>query len=324
MKKTIISICTAIALGTAVSCTDNFEDININPNKIYEANMESIFPGSVYKTINAMAELNYNQMCWWARYSGHFGGSVDMNESTSDSFYKKFYVEIIRDLELSERQYDGVPGYENRVAIVRTWKAYIYSIVVSMYGGMPLSDAMIFDPNKFLVKHDTEEEMYRQILDMLKKASESFNPDASSDVLKKDPIFRSGSGTTSDIIKWRKFANTLRLEVAMRATNIAPDLAEQHARECMEHEDWIIASLDDMVAPAWGSDVSNDVSYYYNRFLKKIPTEGFREGDYPRINEYFFIYLRSYNDPRLEAFVDPTETLNQYTVRRFIFCRTVR
>ena len=43
MKKTIISICTAIALGTAVSCTDNFEDININPNKIYEANMESIF-----------------------------------------------------------------------------------------------------------------------------------------------------------------------------------------------------------------------------------------------------------------------------------------
>lgn len=314
MKKTIISICTAIALGTAVSCTDNFEDININPNKIYEANMESIFPGSVYKTINAMAELNYNQMCWWARYSGHFGGSVDMNESTSDSFYKKFYVEIIRDLELSERQYDGVPGYENRVAIVRTWKAYIYSIVVSMYGGMPLSDAMIFDPNKFLVKHDTEEEMYRQILDMLKKASESFNPDASSDVLKKDPIFRSGSGTTSDIIKWRKFANTLRLEVAMRATNIAPGLAEQHARECMEHEDWIIASLDDMVAPAWGSDVSNDVSYYYNRFLKKIPTEGFRESDYPRINEYFFIYLRSYNDPRLEAFVDPTETLNQYTV----------
>ena len=314
MKKTIISICTAIALGTAVSCTDNFEDININPNKIYEANMESIFPGSVYKTINAMAELNYNQMCWWARYSGHFGGSVDMNESTSDSFYKKFYVEIIRDLELSERQYDGVPGYENRVDIVRTWKAYIYSIVVSMYGGMPLSDAMIFDPNKFLVKHDTEEEMYRQILDMLKKASESFNPDASSDVLKKDPIFRSGSGTTSDIIKWRKFANTLRLEVAMRATNIAPGLAEQHARECMEHEDWIIASLDDMVAPAWGSDVSNDVSYYYNRFLKKIPTEGFRESDYPRINEYFFIYLRSYNDPRLEAFVDPTETLNQYTV----------
>ena len=96
MKKTIISICTAIALGTAVSCTDNFEDININPNKIYEANMESIFPGSVYKTINAMAELNYNQMCWWARYSGHFGGSVDMNESTSDSFYKKFYVEPSR------------------------------------------------------------------------------------------------------------------------------------------------------------------------------------------------------------------------------------
>ena len=196
-----------------------------------------------------------------------------------------------------------------------------YTELESRINQMPIIDAgadfldvIPDDPNKFLVKHDTEEEMYRQILDMLKKASESFNPDASSDVLKKDPIFRSGSGTTSDIIKWRKFANTLRLEVAMRATNIAPDLAEQHARECMEHEDWIIASLDDMVAPAWGSDVSNDVSYYYNRFLKKIPTEGFREGDYPRINEYFFIYLRSYNDPRLEAFVDPTETLNQYTV----------
>ena len=38
--------------STAVGCTDGFETTNSDPNKLYEVNLQSIFPGTVYKTMN--------------------------------------------------------------------------------------------------------------------------------------------------------------------------------------------------------------------------------------------------------------------------------
>ena len=32
--------------STAVGCTDGFETINSDPNKLYEVNLQSIFPGT--------------------------------------------------------------------------------------------------------------------------------------------------------------------------------------------------------------------------------------------------------------------------------------
>ena len=43
--------------STAVGCTDGFETINSDPNKLYEVNLQSIFPGTVYKTMNAIVTL---------------------------------------------------------------------------------------------------------------------------------------------------------------------------------------------------------------------------------------------------------------------------
>ena len=43
--------------STAVGCTDGFETINSDPNKLYEVNLQSIFPGTVYKTMNGIRQL---------------------------------------------------------------------------------------------------------------------------------------------------------------------------------------------------------------------------------------------------------------------------
>ena len=48
--------------STAVGCTDGFETINSDQNNLYEVNLQSIFPGTVYKTMNAISELNNNRM----------------------------------------------------------------------------------------------------------------------------------------------------------------------------------------------------------------------------------------------------------------------
>ena len=68
--KTKIVILLIILAWANTSCLDDFTNINKNPDKIYADDMspKAILPGTVYKTLNAMARLNYETFCWEARY----------------------------------------------------------------------------------------------------------------------------------------------------------------------------------------------------------------------------------------------------------------
>ena len=57
----------ATALTTA--CTDSFEEVNSDPNKIYTVTFQSIFPGTVYRTMNVISELNAQRMLSYSRYA---------------------------------------------------------------------------------------------------------------------------------------------------------------------------------------------------------------------------------------------------------------
>lgn len=93
--KNIMSLSAAALL--LVGCTDGFEDINSDKNKIYMPTYQSIFAGSVYKTMNLFSQLNYQRMWSYSRYvtvqafqNGWLGGN--------DGVYRTFYVDILRDL----------------------------------------------------------------------------------------------------------------------------------------------------------------------------------------------------------------------------------
>lgn len=297
-----------------VSCTDDFEKKNTNPDKIYEVNIQNIFPGTVYKTMNYLSELNYNHYSWMSRYVTLFSSPSD--QSNNSGVFTNLYVNVLRDLKMSEKAFTNKTGFENRLQIVKTWQAYVYSVIVGSWGGMPMSGAFVDSPNE-MYKYDSEIEMYRSILEMLKTATENFNPGTiyAADLLNPDPIFpTSVSSSSSDISKWRKFANTLRLDIALRIQNLDPALAEATVKECMAHEDWLISSNDDAVKCKWGSNLNADVSYYYNRVLKTYVANP-NITTYPRIDMYFFIYLKSYNDPRMSAFATPSDPAAQFVIK---------
>ncbi|MDR3217393.1 MAG: SusD/RagB family nutrient-binding outer membrane lipoprotein [Dysgonamonadaceae bacterium] len=302
MKKIIFSILSILFMGIFTGCLDKFEEVNSNPDKLYQTSAQLILPGTIYRTMNVYAEMNYTKLLNYSRGGRVAYAEIGLSESDINSYTTAFYVNILRDLLDLETQYEGIESAENRLMMIKTWKAFVYSIIVGIWGPMPMSDAMIA-PNKLDYKYDTEKDMYIQIFDLLKTATERLNPvSANDDFLNPDPVF--GGAARTNIEKWRKFANTLRLDLALRVENIDKALAEQQIRECMEHEDWIIASVDDMVQPTWGSTIGSDVSYYYTRLLQNLTDANLSESTYPRIGQYMFTYLRSYNDPRLEKYVD--------------------
>jgi hypothetical protein len=319
----IYGIILSALLFLGSGCTDGFEEINKDPNKLYDVDFNYVFPGVVYRSMNNLAELNFNYLLTYSRYAV-IQAFCGPRQDEGDGFYNRFYVQILRDLEKTDWEYAGKTGYENRLAIVKTWKAYTYYIMASMYGGIAMSDAMLTDENKTEYKYDTEAAAYLQMLELLEEAIALYNPQSlySTDVLNPDPVF----GATGSVSKWRKFANTLQLNIALHIQNLSPEIAESYVKKAMTHEDWLIASNDENVSPKWGSNINSDVSYYYNRLLKGIeaqPSE-FNQTIYPGMGEYFATYLFTFNDPRKEEYFAVTNAnALSVTEKPFLFTDTI-
>ncbi|WP_099371945.1 SusD/RagB family nutrient-binding outer membrane lipoprotein [Sphingobacterium sp. 1.A.5] len=309
MKKKYYFILAITSFLFFLSCTKNFEKLNTNETKYYEVDLNTVFPGTLYRTMDLIGELNIQgRLLTFSRYGVlqfHASPAQDMG----DNYFNKFYIGIIRDLDRLEAEYSDREGFENRLAIVKTWKVYMYYIMASMYGGVPMSEA-ITDGTVGIreYKYDTEEEMYTLMLDQLKEAGNLYNTSnpALGDYMETDPVFGSGGGGRSDLSKWQKFTNTLRLNIAMHSQNISMELSKAHAIDVMKDESKLISSITEMAKIQWGKDVDLSSSYYFKRFIKGQTSF---DGGYPGLNEYFALYLFSYKDPRLASYAQKSNEL---------------
>jgi hypothetical protein len=322
-RKTIYTILSVfIFLASMSRCTDQFEDINKDPNKLYLVEFNYVFPGVVYRSMNNLGELNFNYLMTYSRYVV-LQAFCGPRQDEGDGFYNRFYVQVLKDLEDAIKAYEGKEGFENRLAVVKTWKAYTYYIMASMYGGVAMSDALLTEESKTEYRYDTEEEVYTQILALLDEAITLYNPQTlyTTDVISPDPVFGAGSS----IGKWRKFANSMRLNIALQIQNLSPELARSYAEKAMAQEDWLIASNDENVAPHWGTNINADVSYYYDRLLRSIESGAnqFDQTLYPGMGEYFATYLFTFNDPRKEEYFEVTNAYAGTADKPYLFTDTI-
>ena len=288
----------------AVGCTDDFESTNSDPNKLYNIELRNIFPGTVYRTMNTISDLNYYRMWFYSRQMASRAFNSVWSER-GDRYLSSFYVDILRDLESLDVKYTATGDKPNALGVVKTWKAFIFYQLTSLFGPICLSDmGMGDDTSKRSFAYDSEEKAYDGILNLLSTAVDLFDPSSSADALDRDPVY------SGDVEKWRKLANTLRLEVAMNIQNISIDKAREYAAKSMEHEDWLISSLDEALAPKYGNVIDVDNSRYWKLIYKdQIQTSG-KYDNLPSMNEYFAVYLYTYNDPRMQCYFEES---NKYS-----------
>lgn len=283
----------------AISCSNNFEEINTNEYLINQATPEQIFAGVVKNTLNLVGGTMNDQIFnSYASYYGGKGGQFSRyfyQESTLDDYWKKFYVDILKNNQEIIDKYSNDPTYNNRVYISKIWKSYVFSIMVSTFGPVPYQDAL---SGQSSANYDSEEFIYTSILNELKEAGE--NIDISGDVLSEDPIF------DGDLIKWRKFANTLRLKIALRISEGFPLLANQHGSETMLNESNLLTSNSENVVMRWGTEQEN-WSFNYSRYVFVQANNDV----IPYVNFHFLLNLKTYSDPRLFKLVEPsTDPIN--------------
>jgi hypothetical protein len=204
-----------------VSCTNNFEELNTDPNR-----PEEITPGVmlgqlqyriVNTTISAGRNFTHELMQVDAPRSSAGGEGlhryvVNPGAGVWSNFYA--YLTDIEDIyAISDKLKEN-----NYMAIALVYKSWAYSILTDLYGDVPYSQATKALEGNLKPGFDKQKDIYLQILKDLETANGLFD-DTKALTYGGDMLYSANSlsgGKSPGILKWKKFANSLRLRLLLR------------------------------------------------------------------------------------------------------------
>lgn len=131
-------------------------------------------------------------------------------------------------------RFNGTPArYRNMFYITRIYYAFLALANTDTYGDMPFKEyaqARIPETNK--VAYDSQKDVYDAMFRMLEQAVDSIDPtDGSQYSPGNDDICYFG-----DVNKWLRFANTLRLRMALRISNADPARAKAEGEAALNNK----------------------------------------------------------------------------------------
>lgn len=285
-----------------VSCTKGFEEINTNPNDPTIVQPDYLLTTSILETMhlyggamNRVVFFNYTQH--YSGFQGEFQRYTYSN-AENNAYWRATYINALQPVNQIIEKYKGNPAYKNRVAIARIWKSYIFSNAVSIWGGVPTSDALTGAPS---IAYKKEQDIYYELLDELKVLAAAI--DLSGDKYGKgaDKIY------SCDLLKWKKFANTLRLRLAMRISNEAPNGDPAKAKAVVEElyadAPNTITAQDETAAGVWGT-TSDTWNPLYDRVVYNYTAN---KATIPVLCESLAYYTLPYGDPRIGIYAQPAK-----------------
>ena len=305
MTRTFHSLAGVIALGVmTLSCTGNYLDINTNP---YEVNREQTLTDG-YATAAAIAamggavvstDVNTAQftdcllggpMGGYYSTTGAFEKTID-NYNATDDWTRVLLASdrIIPTLYSNLSELKSITDDPVTLSIATIIKVTAMLRVTDTYGPIPYSQ--IGQGGKITVAYDSQEKVYDTMFAELDDCIKTLTENRLSGIPSTaDPVY---DGTA---VKWCKFANSLKLRMAMRIVYAAPEKAKKYAEEAVNHEIGVFTDNSDNAAlqkVAFG-DKGNPL---YTAIKYNQPTGSVTGGDTHAAAD-IICYMNGYNDPR--------------------------
>lgn len=135
-------------------------------------------------------------------------------------------------------------AYKNAFYISRIYYAFLASTMTDTYGDIPFKAYIKGEETSEKISYDSQKDVYDMIFRILKQATDNIEPGKCSFKFKEteDKCFK------GDEEKWVRFANTLRLRLALRISNVDPIRAKQEGQEAMAHPAGLMKSQADRMA----------------------------------------------------------------------------
>ena len=282
MKRIVTIILGGLALLGATSCQKDFEEINTNPNKPEKPLPTALFNGSNKLLLKYTRNYTTSGMMFrsWMQYSAQ-----DTYTKESRFLYRDYagdylwrfpyqvaggYKDII-DLNTDPKTKELMATYgknKNQIAAARIMMAYSFALLVETFGDVPYYSYGSQGNEKFqalqLEKYispvyATQKDIYMDLLKELKDAV------ADGNIENDSYVFSDGDYIFKTVDRMKRFANSLRLRLAIRLKNVEDAelraLAQQNIDE-LKGGTTVMQSEADTVELQFDKDDTNPAPIY--------------------------------------------------------------
>ena len=221
----------------------------------------------------------------WSNTISNFNATNDWTRVflISDRIISTLYGNLNTVRQVSENTNNPVP-----YAIAQIIKVAAMSRVTDAYGPIPYSK--IGQDGKITIPYDTQEEVYNKFFEELDESITVLTENRNAALVASADFVYSGN-----VQKWVKFANSLKLRLAIRIANVSPAKAKEMAESAVNHELGLIETNADNATWKYFGAISNPL------FVAVRYNEEASGGDtHPAAD--IICYMNGYNDNRRASY----------------------
>ena len=205
----------------------------------------------------------------------------------SDRIIPTLYTNLNAVKIVSESTENPVP-----YAIAQIIKVAAMSRVTDTYGAIPYSQ--IGEDGKITTPYDSQADVYNKFFEELNGAIETLTANSDAKLVPTADYVYSG-----DVQKWIKFANSLKLRLAIRIAYADINKAREMAESAITQEFGVITKNEDNAAWNYFSTISNPL-YTAVRYNEE------QTGGDTHVAADIVCYMNGYNDPRRASYFEPS------------------
>jgi hypothetical protein len=273
------------------SCSKELERINKDPNAAQTAQPDYLLTAAtktavdVYWGITRSSNPSSLFVQQWAMIQYTDPDRYIFSNNDFQGLWTTGYSSIV-DLDIIIKLADeqSNPNYKGVALVVRSW---IYSLLTDNFGDIPYKEAIQIDQH-LTPAYDSQKDVYLGLLEDLKTAQAALDPNGPA--IAGDIIYN------NKISLWKKFANSLRLRLALRIADREPEISKQVLADIQNEGGSFISNNNELAQLKYfNSPNQNPISNYFDT-----------RDDY-RISKTIIDKLIQLNDPRLQVYAAKTQ-----------------
>lgn len=241
MRNKIITLFLAGLTLFGTSCTDGFEDMNKDPNKVTSVDPGYLMTRMWMRYNGTPHEEHRSNLIMSGPISGLFQSPYTTGQAftgTNDGYNEAKMAEIYKDAVrngvrlLSVLRADKSEDNTAKIAAATITLQFAFQRVTDLYGDIPYHEAGLgYEQSNFYPKYDSQEDIYKSSVDSLKKYRDILLTTTAAPYLPTGDVIYGGVAENQRNAAWARLANSLILRMGMRASSADANWAKATVEE---------------------------------------------------------------------------------------------
>lgn len=314
-KSLLAALAFTSVITTTIGCREDFSEINQDPSAVVTARISYLFADVINKfEPQGYLEYYYNapmKYAWAGMGLSTSGASDNILTLTIDGEQSRQYINVLRVIRAMEHEMEmldeaGRTTNAAYLAAANVMSIYLGIFATDMYGSIPYVEACSAAYGGTLIPaYDDVESLYDLWLNELDASITTLTSASAIMQSSQDVVYK------GDTNKWAKFANSLKLRIAVRLLAQNENKAKQVASAVVNASCGYIDALDEDVrfnkgAVALTGSVDDYIYHWSNGFTGCAGTETvinfLVENQDPRVR--FFYQKNNWNSKIVQGYYD--------------------